>query len=173
MNGTNMHTKIGRGLSRFRESERGTQLAELAIVLPVLLALFAATAEFGRYFYTYTTLAKATRSAARHLTIAPPAKGCGCNTKADAEAKRMVVYGDANATDGVNKPLVKGLTMSNVSITRGGGVGSVPGTVKVEIINFKYTPLMPLGKATGDKGWLSVAVKPSTTMRYLITTPSI
>ena len=56
---------------RFARSERGTQLVELAIVLPVLLVLFGATAEFGRFFYTYQTLSKATRVGARYLTTAP------------------------------------------------------------------------------------------------------
>jgi Flp pilus assembly protein TadG len=62
---------IARGLGGFCRSERGTQLVELALVLPVLLALFAATAEFGRYFYNYATLAKATRAGARYLATTP------------------------------------------------------------------------------------------------------
>ncbi|MGI8566194.1 MAG: TadE/TadG family type IV pilus assembly protein, partial [Pyrinomonadaceae bacterium] len=37
---------------RFVARENGTQLAELAIVLPIILVLFGATAEFGRFFYT-------------------------------------------------------------------------------------------------------------------------
>ena len=44
-------------LQRFRRDESGVQLVEAAIVLPIFLVLFAATAEFGRYFYEYTTLA--------------------------------------------------------------------------------------------------------------------
>ena len=35
-------------LSRFRRSEAGVQLVEVAIVIPVLLMLFGAVAEFGR-----------------------------------------------------------------------------------------------------------------------------
>ena len=46
-------------LQRLRRDERGIQLVEAAIVVPIFLVLFAATAEFGRYFYEYTTLAKA------------------------------------------------------------------------------------------------------------------
>ena len=38
-------------LSRFRRDEQGVQLVELAIVIPIMLLLFAGIAEFGRYFY--------------------------------------------------------------------------------------------------------------------------
>ena len=45
-----------RGLGR---GERGSQVLEAAVMLPVLLMLFGATAEFGRFFYTYSTLTNA------------------------------------------------------------------------------------------------------------------
>src|SRR5688500_20293619 len=54
-------------LNRFRRDELGVQLLEIAIVIPILLVLFAAVAEFGRYFYEYTTLAKGSRIGARYL----------------------------------------------------------------------------------------------------------
>ncbi len=158
---------------RFARDEGGTQLVELAIVLPVLLTLFAATAEFGRFFYTYTTLAKATRVAARHLSVAPITNRTAVtNPTMDAEAKRLVVYGDTSATT-TNGAIVPGLAESNVVITRSGGTASVPERVKVEITGYNYVPLFDLGKFTGGKSWLSMPLKPSTTMRYLLTQPSI
>jgi Flp pilus assembly protein TadG len=160
-----------KGLRPFVREERGTQLVELALVLPLLLLLFAATAEFGRYFYTYTTLAKATRAGARYLASYPVDKSRVNPTK-DAEALKLVVYGDHNAAAGSN-PITKGLTTGNVKITRAGGSGSIPETVKVEIINYKYTPLFNLGELAGGLSWVSVPVKPSTTMRHLQTQPSI
>ena len=169
------HAKTVRRLklrpARFARDERGTQLVELAISLPILLMLFAATAEFGRYMHTYVTLAKATRSAARFLASTPVDKSRVSLDK-DDDATRMVVYGDPNPSDGVKQPLVKGLGTGNVRITRIGGAGGVPEQVKVEIINYKYTPLLNLG-GVGDKSWMSVPVKPSTTMRYLLTQSSI
>src|SRR6266516_4760385 len=57
-------------LRGFARNERGIQLVELAIVLPVLMLLFGATAEFGRFFYEYTTLAKASRVGTRYLVTA-------------------------------------------------------------------------------------------------------
>src|SRR5258705_10508235 len=67
---TSMSRERIRKISSFKRDERGLQLVELAIVLPVLVLLFAAAAEFGRYFYEYTTLAKGTRVAVRYLATA-------------------------------------------------------------------------------------------------------
>ncbi|HEV2761418.1 MAG TPA: TadE/TadG family type IV pilus assembly protein, partial [Pyrinomonadaceae bacterium] len=129
-------------LRRFARGERGTQLVELAITLPVLLMMFAAVAEFGRYFYTYATLAKATRAGSRYLSTVPVKTG-GANAAEDMKAKQLVVYGDPNAASGT--PLAPGLTTANVQITRAGGVASVPATVRVEIVGYNYTPLINLG----------------------------
>src|SRR5205814_9456203 len=57
-------------LRSLRRDDGGVQLVELAIVLPLFMILFGATAEFGRYFYEYSTLAKATRVCTRYLTNA-------------------------------------------------------------------------------------------------------
>ncbi len=60
--------KLPRYLRTFLKQEHGTQMIELAFVLPVLVLLFAGTTELGRLFYTYTTLAKATEVGARYLS---------------------------------------------------------------------------------------------------------
>ena len=39
-------------------------------MIPILLILFAATAEFGRYFYEYSTLSKAARVGTRYMVTA-------------------------------------------------------------------------------------------------------
>jgi Flp pilus assembly protein TadG len=162
-------------LKSFARSERGTQLVELALVLPVLLAFFVATAEFGRYFYNYSTLAKATRAGARYLATTPvkTAGGAngGTNAAEDDRARRLVVYGNPNAADG-STPLVPGLTLANVELKRVGNKPRVPDTVTVSIVNYSYKPLLNLGNFARGVGWTSVPLKPSTTMRYLLTQPS-
>lgn len=160
-----------RRLRRLPRGERGTQLIELALVLPVLMLFFAATAEFGRYFYNYSTLAKATRAGARYLATTPVKTG-GANACQDEKVKRLVVYGDPNAVDGVTRPVVPGLTTANVQLLRVGGVTSVPDTVTVKIVDYNYKPLLNLGNFVKGLSWTSVPLKPSTTMRYLLSQPS-
>ena len=156
-------SKKAHSLNRFARDERGTQLIELAIVLPLFLFMFGAAAEYGRYFYEYTTLDKAARAGSRYLTTA------AVNGTEDAKAKNIVVYGNAAGT---GSPIVKGLTTAHVVITRQGGAATVPQTVTVQILGYKYQPVFDLGKLIKVNTLsLNVDVKPSVTMRYLLTQP--
>jgi Flp pilus assembly protein TadG len=146
-------------LTRFRRDDRGVQLVELAIALPIMLMLFGAAAEFGRYFYEYTTVAKAARVGARYLATATISSG------EDSAAKSLVVYGN---TTGSGTPILSGLSTGNIDIVRAGGVGSHPATVTVNIVNFKHEPVFDLGKMLNSETLsMNVDVKPSVTMRYL------
>jgi Flp pilus assembly protein TadG len=151
-------------VTSFKRDDRGLQLVELAIALPVIVVLFAAAAEFGRYFQEYTTLAKGNRVAARFLATACADGGD------DVAAKNLVVFGNMAGT---GNPIVNGLTVENVLIERRNGSGALttgfPTTVTVKIINFNHSPLFNLGQLMGNSLSLNIAVKPSVTMRYLLT----
>lgn len=145
-------------------SERGTQLVELAIVLPVLVLMLGAAAEFGRFFYTYQTLAKATRTGARYLTTE------SANGANDPKAENLIVFGDPA---GSGSPVVSGLTTEHVRISRTGGTSAFPERVTVKIVGYTYEPLFDLGKLVGNPSLsLSIDVAPSTTMRYFSSIPS-
>jgi Flp pilus assembly protein TadG len=147
---------LGRRLRAWRDSERGSQLVELAIVMPLMLLLLGATAEFGRFFYTYTTLLKGTRAASRYLVSQPVGT-------ADTAAKNLLVYGN---TAGTGTPVASGLTIANVKITpvkSGGGA-----TQTVEIQNYTYVPIFDLGKLTKSSTLsLGVNVGAKSTMRQI------
>lgn len=155
-------------LSRFRRDEQGVQLLEIAIVIPILLVMFAAIAEFGRYFYEYTTLAKASRLGARYLA----SKSVTSETKDyKAIARNIIVYGNAAGT---GSPILDGLTTENVSVEYNGGTAGIPDTVTVSITGYEHDPLFDLGGLLhNDALSLAIEVKPSVTMRYLLTTPSV
>src|ERR1041384_7609492 len=89
-------------------NDRGIQLAELAIVVPVLVVLLGATAEFGRYFYEYTTLAKAARIGTRYLVTSK------VNCADATNAKNLVVFGN---TAGTGSAIIDGLTTDNIFFT--------------------------------------------------------
>lgn len=153
-------------LNRFRRDESGVQLLELAIVLPVLLVLFGAVAEFGRYFYEYTTVAKGARLGARYL-----ASKSVNNPQAVSNAKNIVVYGNIA---GSGTPILPGMSAANVDVQYQGGPAGVPDTVKVSIINYQHESVFDLGKMLKKPSLsLEVDVKPSVTMRYLLTQPSV
>lgn len=155
-------------LVRFRRDEQGVQLLELAIVLPIMMLLFAGVAEFGRYFYEYTTLAKGARLGARYL-----ASKSVMSTENDwqGNAKKIVVYGNVAGT---GDPIMPGLSIANVDIQYQGGTTGVPDTVTVKIIDYPHESLFDLGGFLKSSSLsLNIDVKPSVTMRYMLTQPTV
>ncbi|MCA1630711.1 MAG: pilus assembly protein [Acidobacteria bacterium] len=145
----------------FLRGERGTQLVELALVLPIMLMLLASIAEFGNFFYTYSTLSKATRGGARYLTSRP------FTANEQLKAASLAVYGDANAGC-MGEPVLKGLTCGNIKVKGVDGSLGYPNVVNVRVDSFVYQPLFDLGKLTNQTITLKVPVAPSTTMKYLL-----
>ena len=154
-------------LGRFRRDESGVQLLEVAIVIPILLVLFGAVAEFGRYFYEYTTAAKGARVGARYLA----SKSVNSATNYEAQAKNLVVFGNIAGTGTLVLP---GMTTANVEVQYVGGTGGVPDLVKVNIVSYQHQSIVDLGKLLNNAGLsTNVDVKPSVTMRYMLTQPSV
>jgi len=162
-----------RGL--FRRDD-GTQMIEFAIVFPVLLLLFAGTAELGRLFYTYTTLAKATRGGARYLSLVTDTNwsGTSCQTSSGTlqvscttAGKNMVMCGNPGGCGGTGQPAVilPNLTAANIVITPPPTTGT-PRFFQVALTNYNYRPLVfNLNAMTG--GNFNLTLTPSTTMRYM------
>lgn len=150
---------------RFFRRENGTQMVELAIALPVMLILLGGLAEFGRFFYTYTTLTNAVRGGARHA----------CKWERNAswtipETTNMVVYGDFS---GGSTPILPGLSTNNVTVTANGPSVNNIDSVTVKISNYQYTPIFDLGKLTGIPGLsMSVNLNASATMHQLYNGPT-
>lgn len=131
-----------------RRRQRGVAVVELGFTLCLLLAIAFSVTEFGRAIYTYNTLAKATRNAARYLST----QAAGSAT-AQATAKNLVVYGQP-VVSGSPTPLVPGLTSSMVSICDAANAactsnifqGSDPAinTVTVTVSGYTFTPVLDL-----------------------------
>ncbi|HEV7747088.1 MAG TPA: TadE family protein [Pyrinomonadaceae bacterium] len=159
-------TKTKKQVRRFFKKERGTQILELAIALPVMLILLATVGEFARFFYTYSALDNAVRAGARHA----------CKWERNAswtipETSRMVVYGDFSDTS--NGPILPGLSTSNVVVTSNGPSVNRIDSVTVSIVNYQYTPLFNLGAITGIPSLtLSIPMNASVTMHQLYNGPT-
>lgn len=163
-------------LGRIVEREDGSSIIELAIVFPILLILFVGTAELGRLFYTYTTLAKATKVGARYLSTSRNAVNGTATQIATAknEARSLVVCGFKNCTN--QTPIVPGLTTAKVNICDNFSVPCVPALAggpikyfKVEINSYTYSPgVWNLAAMTGlANSTFYFPLKPGTEMRYM------
>lgn len=167
-------------LDRFRKlrgmvrDESGGTLAEMALTLPVLIVMLAAVSEIGRYFQSYTTLAKSTRAAARYLS------NHQYNSIEIARAKNLVICGSLT-TCTEDQRLVKGATVENVCIETTKVEGSeqiefvtvsIPRATKTcdadeEAVKLPYTPVFNLEALLGGGFSISYPLAPSTTMRYI------
>lgn len=130
-----------------KNRQRGVEAVELAVVLPLLLAICFAITEFGRAIYTYDTLAKSARGAARYLTTQAAGNGY-------ATARNLVAYGNP---DGAGSPLVPGLDSSNMASmvaicdaitcpanSKNQGTQPTINTVTVTITGYQFNPVLDL-----------------------------
>jgi Flp pilus assembly protein TadG len=160
-------------MRRLVRSERGGTLAEFAILVPFLVVMLAAVSEVGRFFQTYTTLSKATRSAARYLSSHQ------FNNQEKARAKNLVVCGKLTCTGG--DEIVPGITAGNVCIQTVLTASSTVETVTVFIPRqetvacedettaawLPYQPIFDIGALLHNDFSLVYPIAPSTTMRYI------
>jgi len=112
-----LRSTIKRGSAK-NTKEQGFAAIELTIILPFLLLLIFATAEFGRVLYQYNALNKTVRSASRYLA-ANAKLGTGVyEIKADIQTKvtTYIKYGGPNSTT----PLLPNLTASTIDLSLSG-----------------------------------------------------
>lgn len=107
-------------------SQRGAAILELAVMLPILVAMVFGITEYGRAIYSYDTLAKSARTAARHLTQ----RGAG-DSIAQQEARCLAVTGDYTSAGGIvtcdGSALLPGLTTAMVEICDAHDASLCPG----------------------------------------------
>lgn len=133
---------------RRHSKQRGVAAVEMAFLLVPLIFIVFGITEFGRAFYQYNTVVKATRDAARYLSGQQP------GTK-DAEAKCLVKYGDYSACladpSYTGTLLAPGLATANITICDWPrcanhylqGSAPVVNLVSVTVSNYQFTSLVP------------------------------
>lgn len=143
--------------------QRGIAAVEFAFVIIFLLIIVAGIIEFGRAFWYYNALSKATRDGARYMSTLDNAQIASTGILA---AQNLVVA-EANAA-----ALSPAITITNVTVTclpNACTDGTSPTDVTVAISRYNITIgglipfIMPGGGATSYTRTLS----PYTTMRYM------
>lgn len=150
--------------------QQGVAAVEMALLLPLMLLIFAGIVEFGRAFWYYDALAKATRDGARYMSLQPKET---IQSIGVGEAQTIVVNA-ANAA-GVSPAL----TTAEVSITCldasfntvACADGTAPENIRVEISGYTIDigasiPFFAYGGTPTTFNGIPLA--PHTIMRYML-----
>ncbi len=119
--------------------QRGLAIVEFTIVLPILLILLLAVAEFGRAFLQFNGLTRAVRDSARYVAAnalngASQTIDVSTNAAVYAAAQNLVVYGHITNS---GSALLPGLVPNDVTITNPAGTSDI--TVNV---SYTYQPML-------------------------------
>jgi len=162
------------GVRRARSRERGAAAVEFALVIGVLVLIVGGIVEFGRVFWHYDALTKATRDGARLMSSAVAGT---LHSAAEGEANQVVLVEAAGA--GIIPALISSQVVIQCTYLSGSVEGSwgdchdmsstdptdVPVHVKVSITGDpQYT--VPLAQWFPVPG-AAIALRPQTTMRYV------
>ncbi|UEP52408.1 pilus assembly protein [Burkholderia ambifaria] len=141
-----------------RSRMRGVAAVEFALVLMPMIVLATGVAEFGRAIYQYETLTKATRDAARYLSVFLP----GDSAYPLAQAQCLVVYGSTTCGS-AGTELVPGLTTSMVIVcdaTHSPDCADASDPSQfANLPTYDSTNNAPSGTATGSINLVEVKVK--------------
>lgn len=141
--------------------QRGAAAIEFALLLILLLTIMAGIVEFGRAFWYYDALAKATRDSARYLTKVRESATIAINAAQIDNAKEMVVNAALQAK-------VPNFTAANVSVSCDSACTLAPTYLTVSINAYPVTigGWIPIFLSTGVVS-LNASISPETTMRYM------
>ena len=146
--------------SLVRDKQRGAAVIEFALLLVLLLMFVAGIVEFGRAFWYYDALTKATRDATRYLSNIRVGALVALDTATQNQAKTMVVNAASLAQ-------VPGFSAADVTVSCEPNC-DVPVYVKVAINAYPMTigSWIPIFLPVGSTTW-NTTLSPSTSMRYM------
>ena len=139
-------------IRRLRQSETGAELIEMALVLPLLLALLFGIVEFGFLFQRYVFLTNAAAEGARVASLPG-------YSQADVQA-RVAEYAAASN--------ISGITATSVGATIAGPGGSWPGSQVTVTYTYNYQFIGPLAALLGGSMNPSVTLTSRSTVRHQV-----
>jgi Flp pilus assembly protein TadG len=143
-------------MRRNDKGQRGTTMAEFAIIAGVFFMIIFGIIEFGRLLYTHNALTDAARRGARYAVL---------HHETDLDCvKNVVVHGETNVNPTTCAPtgpaLINGLTTTNVIVVYEGAdddndpntpateYGMNLGTATVSIENYTFNLSIPFARRT-------------------------
>ena len=140
-------------IRRLRKTDAGSEVIEMAIVLPLLLMLVFGIVEFGFLFQRYVFLTNVAAEGARVASLP------GYN-EADVKA-RVAAYALASGITGVN-------ASSIAAPISGPGGTTWPGSKVTVTYTYNYQFIGPLVKIIGGTWAANVALTSSSTVRHQV-----
>jgi Flp pilus assembly protein TadG len=137
-------------IKRFRRTEAGSEIIEMAIVTPLLLALLLGIVEFGFLFQRYVFLTNAAAEGARVAALPG-------YSQADVQA-RVASFASASNIAGVSA------TSVGAAIAKPGG-GSWSGSKVTVTYVYNYQFIGPIAQLLGGSMASSVTLTSSSTVR--------
>ncbi|MFN0114973.1 MAG: TadE/TadG family type IV pilus assembly protein [Paracoccaceae bacterium] len=133
-------------ITRFLRDEDGTALVEFAIVLPMMILLFAVIVEGSRLLIGYNSVITGVRDAARYLSRVLPRDICATGGSAAAWTSTVTTIVTRNVSGGSVLPS----SVAVVSVTP--GIACTPGsyrggTVGVATVTASFTVTYPFSGA--------------------------
>ena len=142
---------------RTTKSERGAELIEFALVLPLIILLCLGTIEFGRAYYTYNILSKAVRDGSRFLSAGLVTSTGTVAPTTVTGTKNVVVYGNVAGT---GTKILPDLLTTQVNIPTPAVVSGAEQYVTVSV-SYPYVPLFRLVMPT------TLTLSPKVTMIFV------
>ena len=142
---------------RTTKSERGAELIEFALVLPLIILLCLGTIEFGRAYYTYNILSKAVRDGSRFLSTGLVTSAGTVDPTTVTGTKNVVVYGNVAGT---GTKILPDLLTTQVNIPAPTVVSGAEQYVTVSV-SYPYVPLFRLVMPT------TLTLSPKVTMIFV------
>ncbi len=151
---------------------RGAAAVEMALLLILLLMIVSGAIEFGRTFWYYDALTKATRDGTRFLsTVSVTNMGTSAKTSTTPDCTNYVPAANSIVYCGAKTAGVPDFLLSHVDVFCDSGTcvnGTKPTNVTVRIHAYQVTigGWIPVFVPTGTNTW-NASISPSTTMRYM------
>lgn len=144
-------------LRRLRGSERGAELIEFALVLPLLLAMFAGIVDFGRMFQRLEVTTNAAREGARLASLPG-------YSQTDVQ-NRVRAYMDTGIQTGAGARTT--VTRTIVNVTPGGGGAQFQAAQVLVNYSDSYLILGPIVTLIGGNAatFSTVTLSATSTMR--------